>query len=73
MRTHQASTTPSAKAASLTPPATRTLNANGPLAASDYSAFAAKRKRTVAALIDDQDALAEWHRNMARLRTDHTG
>ncbi|MDX9885365.1 hypothetical protein [Thauera sp.] len=35
---------------------------------SSYSAWTAQRKRTIADLVDDQDALEDWHRNLARLR-----
>jgi hypothetical protein len=66
MRTHQAST-------KLSPnPAAAATHANMASKQSEqhsvYSAWTAQRKRTIADLVDDQDALEDWHRNLARLR-----
>lgn len=36
-----------------------------------YEAWAPRSKRTIAGLVDDQDALSEWRRNLARLRANH--
>ncbi len=33
-----------------------------------YRPWATKPKRTIADLVDDQDALSDWRRNLARLR-----
>lgn len=37
-----------------------------------YAAWATKPKRTIADLADDQDALSDWRRNLARLRANST-
>jgi hypothetical protein len=71
MQTHHASTSHPANAASLATHSTPALQAAQPQ--SDYSAWTTQRKRTVAELVDDQDALAEWHRNVAHLRADVKG
>ncbi len=71
MRTHQASTTLSPNPAAVATQAT--MASNEPAQHAGYSAWTAQRKRTIADLVDDQDALADWHRNLARLRADLKG
>ena len=71
MHTHQASITLSPNPAAV---ATHANMANKQSEQhSAYSAWTAQRKRTIADLVDDQDALADWHRNLARLRADLKG
>jgi hypothetical protein len=66
MRTHQASTTLSPNPVAVATHTNMASNESGQL--SNYSAWTARRKRTIADLVDDQDALEDWHRNLARLR-----
>lgn len=66
MQTHHASTTRSPNPTGRADPAA----ANVSQSLSGYNASTAQHKRTVAELVDDQDTLAEWHRNMDRLRAD---
>lgn len=68
MRTHRASTTRSPSPAAIATQANMASNESGQDSA--YSAWTTQRKRTIADLVDDQDALADWHRNLARLRAD---
>jgi hypothetical protein len=71
MRTHQASTTLSPNPAAVATHATMASNESGQHSA--YSAWTTQRKRTIAELVDDQDALEDWHRNLARLRAELKG
>lgn len=68
MRTHHASTTRS------TNPATAAKHAAMASKGSEQyladGARNAQRKRTIAELLDDESALEDWHRNLARLRAD---
>ena len=68
MRTHHASTTrspnPAADASHATMAGTESEQH------STYSAWTTQRKRTIADLVDDRDALEDWHRNLARLRAE---
>jgi len=71
MRTHHASTTRSPNPATIASHATMASNESEQHPA--YSAWTTQRKRTIADLVDDQDALEDWHRNLARLRADLKG
>lgn len=68
MNTHQTSSTQSPKPATVAPHAA--MASNEPEQHFPYSAWTTRRKPTIADLIDDPDALADWHRNLARLRAD---
>lgn len=71
MRTHHASTTRSSTPA--TAAAHATMDSTEAAQHSAYSAWTTQRKRTIADLVDDQGALEDWHRNLARLRADLKG
>lgn len=66
MPTHHASTKRTPTPASVATHAAMTSKAS-----EEYSAYGARmtqRKGTIADLVDDQSALDDWHRNLARLR-----
>ena len=65
MRTHHASTTNRPASSTNASPVTGApLSERG----SDCAAWSTPRKRSIAELADDSDALEDWHRNLARLR-----
>lgn len=66
MQTHQAPSKRSPNPATVAAPPTIASNAPEPHSA--YGAWVAPPKRSIADLVDDADALADWHRNLARLR-----
>ncbi len=71
MHPHHASTTRSPNPAAV--PSHATMASNESEQHSAYRAWTTQRKRTIADLLDDQDALEDWHRNLARLRADLKG
>jgi len=68
MRTQQASNTLPQNPAAVVPQASTTRSASDQHGA--YNAWTARRRHSIADLVDDQDALADWHRNLARLRAE---
>lgn len=66
MRPNQDSPLHSPNPATVTTHLSVTSNPSKPHSA--YDALTNPRKRAIAELINDQDALADWHRNLARLR-----
>ncbi len=66
MHPHHASSTGSPNPATVASQASMAAAQTAPLAT--YAAWTTRRKPTIAELVDDQDALEDWHRNLARLR-----
>lgn len=66
MRTHHTPGTHAPDPAALN--ALSAIPGDGPARYLAHDTSGVRAKRSIADLIDDQDALADWHRNVARLR-----